>query len=132
MPAVARSRLCSRVSAWAGAFAKKRYVIGLVGVGNCFCGVPYYHSTTLTRKKIYHRFLTWSPPYLLPKFLNNEFYYVENSFFNILYLKPFLHFAKSKAFEIHNRNRSRTNDNTPTDKIIFPRSDFAIQKQFFH
>ena len=39
MPAEARSRLCSRVSAWAGAFARIT-VIGVVGVGNCFCGVP--------------------------------------------------------------------------------------------
>ena len=38
MPAVTRSRLCSSVSAWAGAFA--RIVIGVVGVGNCFCRVP--------------------------------------------------------------------------------------------
>ena len=32
----ARSRLCSRVSAWAGAFAR----IAVIGVVNCFCSVP--------------------------------------------------------------------------------------------
>ena len=34
VPAMARSRLCS------GCICQKRYVIGVVGVGNCFCGVP--------------------------------------------------------------------------------------------
>ena len=40
MPAAARSKLCSSVSAWLGVFAGHAYVIGVVGVGNCFCGVP--------------------------------------------------------------------------------------------
>ena len=40
MPAAARSKLCSSVSAWLGVFAQYCYVIGVVGVGNCFCGVP--------------------------------------------------------------------------------------------
>ena len=39
MHAAARSKLCSRVSAWVGAFAKSA-IIGVVGVGNCFCRVP--------------------------------------------------------------------------------------------
>ena len=39
MPAAARSKLCSSVSAWLGVFASNA-VIGVVGVGNCFCGVP--------------------------------------------------------------------------------------------
>ena len=39
MLAAARCILCSRVSAWAGAIARIA-VIGVVGVGNCFCGVP--------------------------------------------------------------------------------------------
>ena len=39
MPAAARSKLCSRVSAWVSAFASIA-VIGVVGVGNCLCGVP--------------------------------------------------------------------------------------------
>ena len=40
MPVATRSRLCNEVLAWADAFGQKRYVIGVVGVGNCFCGVP--------------------------------------------------------------------------------------------
>ena len=39
MTAAARSKLCSSVSAWLGVFASIA-VIGVVGVGNCFCGVP--------------------------------------------------------------------------------------------
>ena len=37
MPAGARSKLCSSVSAWSGVFVSIAYVIG---VSNCFCGVP--------------------------------------------------------------------------------------------
>ena len=43
MPAAARSKLCSSVSAWLGIFAciaMSSCVIGIVGVVNCFCGVP--------------------------------------------------------------------------------------------
>ena len=36
----ARSRLCSRVSA-GGDICLKRYIIGVVRLGNCFCGVGY-------------------------------------------------------------------------------------------
>ena len=39
MLAVARSKLCSCVSAWLGVFARIA-VIGVVGIANCFCGVP--------------------------------------------------------------------------------------------
>ena len=38
MPAAARTKLCSSVSAWLGVFASIA-VIGVVGVGNCFSGV---------------------------------------------------------------------------------------------
>ena len=40
MPEVTCSKLCNSVSAWFGVFARIAYVIGVVGVGNCFCGVP--------------------------------------------------------------------------------------------
>ena len=40
MPAVARPKLCSSGSAWFRRICQYRYVIGVVGVGNCFCGVP--------------------------------------------------------------------------------------------
>ena len=40
MLAAARSKLCRSVSAWLGCICQDRYVIGVVGVGNCCCGVP--------------------------------------------------------------------------------------------
>ena len=40
MAAAARSKLYSSVSAWLGVFCQYCYVIGVVGVGNCFCEVP--------------------------------------------------------------------------------------------
>ena len=39
MLAATRSKLCSSVSAWLDFIYQYRYVIGVVGVGNCFCGV---------------------------------------------------------------------------------------------
>ena len=39
MSAAARSKLCSCISAWLGVFASIA-IIGVVGVGNCFCWVP--------------------------------------------------------------------------------------------
>ena len=39
MPAAARSKLCSRVFGLVGCICQYRYVIGVVGVGNCFCRV---------------------------------------------------------------------------------------------
>ena len=38
---MARSKQCSSVSAWlVGCICQYRNVIGVVGVGYCFCGVP--------------------------------------------------------------------------------------------
>ena len=39
MPAVTRSKLCSSFGL-VGCICQYRYVIGVVGVGNSFCGVP--------------------------------------------------------------------------------------------
>ena len=51
-----------------------------------------------------------------PKNLTDESSHIEDSFLNHLYLKPLIIFAKSKALNIHNRNRSWTAINTPSDK----------------
>ena len=50
------------------------------------------------------------------KYLNDEFNYMENTFLNLLYPKSFIHFAKSKALKIHNKNQPRTNSNTQSYK----------------
>ena len=49
--------------------------------------------------------------------LNNEFNNIENSFLNLLYPKPFIQFAKSKALKIHKRKQSQTTINTPSNII---------------
>ena len=53
---------------------------------------------------------------VLPPGLN----YIEISFLNLLYPKPFIHFAKSKTLQIHCRNRPRTIINTLAEKIWLP------------
>ena len=50
------------------------------------------------------------------KYLNDEFNHIENSFLNLLYLKSFIHFAKSKALKIHNKNQPRTNAHSQSYK----------------
>ena len=51
---------------------------------------------------------------------SNEFNYIENSFLNILYPKSFIHFAKSKALKIHNKNQPRTNAHSQSYKTSSP------------
>ena len=52
-----------------------------------------------------------------PKYLDEEFNHIEDYFLNLLYPKPFIHFAKSKSFKIYNRNRSQIAINTPSNEI---------------
>ena len=54
---------------------------------------------------------------MLPEISSWEFDYTENSFLNLLYPKPFLHFDKSKALKIYRRNRFQNATNTPSNKI---------------
>ena len=57
------------------------------------------------------------------KYLNDEFNHIENSFLNLLYPKSFIHFVKSKALKIHNKNQPQTNANSPsykTSPITYP------------
>ena len=46
----------------------------------------------------------------------NEFNHIENSFLNLQYPKSFMHFAKSKALKIHNKNQPRTNAHSQSYK----------------
>ena len=52
------------------------------------------------------------------KYLNDEFNHIENSFLNLLYPKSFIHFAKSEALKIHNKNQPQTNANSQSYKTI--------------
>ena len=58
-------------------------------------------------------------------YLDDEFNFVENSFLNLLYSKPFIQFAKSKALKIHQRKRSQAAINTP-NVISLPKKNFAF------
>ena len=54
------------------------------------------------------------------KYLNNEFNHIENSFLNLQYPESFIHFAKSKALKIHNKNQPRTNVHLQSYKTSSP------------
>ena len=54
------------------------------------------------------------------KYLNDEFNHIENSFLNLLYPKYFIHLAKSKTLEIHNKNQFRTNAHLQSYKTSSP------------
>ena len=50
------------------------------------------------------------------KYFNDEFNHIENPFLNLLYPKSFIHFAKSKAPKIYNKNQPQTNANSQSYK----------------
>ena len=54
------------------------------------------------------------------KYFNDEFNYIENPFLNLLYPKSFIHFAKSKAPKIYNKNQPQTNANSQSYKTSSP------------
>ena len=47
-----------------------------------------------------------------PKYLNDELNDVENPFLNLLYIKIFIQFAKSKTLKIDKRKKSETSIKT--------------------
>ena len=51
---------------------------------------------------------------------SSKFTHIENYFLNLQYPKSFIHFAKSKALKIHNKNQSQTNVYTISDKTSSP------------
>ena len=54
------------------------------------------------------------------KYLYDEFNQIENSFLNLLHTKFFIHYAKSKALKIYNKNQSRTNSHLQFYKTSSP------------
>ena len=67
-----------------------------------------YHNNT-TKRGIITEFYLRALCICSSKYLIDEFNHIENSFLNLLYPKSFIHFAKSKALKIHNKNQPRTN-----------------------
>ena len=56
----------------------------------------------------------------VPRYLNDLFNHIENTFLNLLYPKSFIHFPKSKALKIHNKNQPWTNARSQSYKTSSP------------
>ena len=80
----------------------------------------YSHHNNNTKRGVIVRFYLRALRIRSPKYLNNGFNHIENSFRNLLCNKSFIHFSKSKAFKIHNKNQPRTNANSLSYKTIPP------------
>ena len=77
----------------------------------------YFHHNTNTKWGITKGFYLKVLYICSPKYFDEEFNYIENSFLNFLYSKHFKQYAKSKAFKVHKRKRSQTSINTPSNII---------------
>ena len=86
----------------------------------------YLHHNTNTKRGIIIGFYLRALRICSPKYLNDEFNYMKNYFLNLLKPKPFIHSAESKTLKIHNRNRSRTAINTPSNKIKLPHKHIIL------
>ena len=71
-----------------------------------------YHNTN-TKRGIIIGFYLRALCICSPKYQDEEFNYLENSILNILYSKPFIQFAKSKALKTHKSKWLQTSINTP-------------------
>ena len=92
----------------------------------------YSHHNNNTKRGIIIGFYLWALRICSSKYLNDEFIHIENSFLNLLYPKSFIHFAKSKALKIHNKNQPQTNalpisdkTNSPHRYITLPNNSFS-------
>ena len=80
----------------------------------------YSHHNNNTKRGIIIGFYFRALRICSSKYLNDEFIHIENSFLNLQYPKSFIHYAKSKALKIHNKNQSQTNIYSISDKISSP------------
>ena len=80
----------------------------------------YSHHNNNTKRGIIIGFYFRALRICSPKYLNDEFIHIENSFLNLQYPKSFIHFVKSKALKIHNKNQPQTNTHSISDKTSFP------------
>ena len=80
----------------------------------------YLHDNNNTKSVIIIGFYLRALHICSSKYLNDEFIHIENSFLNLQYPKSFIHFAKSKALKIHNKNQSQTNAFSISDKTSAP------------
>ena len=80
----------------------------------------YSHQNNNTKRGIIIGFYLRALRICSSKYLNDEFIHIENSFLNLQYPKSFIHYAKSKALKIHNKNQSQTNVYSISDKTSSP------------
>ena len=80
----------------------------------------YSHHNNTTKRGIIIGFYL-SPLYICSsKYFNDEFNHIENSFLNLLDPKSFIHFARSKALKIYNKNLPQTNAHSQSHKTSSP------------
>ena len=77
----------------------------------------YSHHNINTKRGIIIGFKLRALRICSPKYLDQEFNYIENPFLNILYPKLFKQFTKSKSLKMYKWNRSQTVINTNSNKI---------------
>ena len=83
----------------------------------------YSHHNNNAKRSIIRGFYLRAIRICSSKYLNDEFIHIENSFLNLQYPKSFIHFAKSKALKIHNKNQSQTNVHSISNKTSSPHLD---------
>ena len=80
----------------------------------------YSHPNNNTKRGIIIGFYLRALRICSSKYLNDEFIHIENSFLNFQYPKSFIHFAKSKALKVHNKNQPQTNAHSVSDRNSLP------------
>ena len=79
----------------------------------------YSHRNNNTKRGLIIGFYLRALRICPSKYLNDKFIHIENSFLDLQYPKSFIHFAKSKALKIHNKNQTQTNAHSISDKTSF-------------
>ena len=78
--------------------------------------IHFYSHHNNTKRDIIIGFYLRALRICSSKYSNDEFIHIENSFLNLQYPESFIHFAKSKALKIHNKNQPQSNAYTISDK----------------
>ena len=76
----------------------------------------YSHHNNNTKSGIIIGFFLRTLRICSSKYLNDGFIHIENSFLNLQYPKSFIHFDKSKALKILNKNQPQANAYLISDK----------------
>ena len=86
----------------------------------------YSHHYNNTKRGIVVGFYLRALRICFPKYSCKEFNQIENFFLTLLNPKSFMHFAKSKALKIHNKNQRRTNANLQSYKTSRPHAFITL------